>query len=87
MGHFHKRQKNIPGNLLRLKTEQFHHTDFLELQFDTATSIIQSLRMIKARGCKQRFKSDPLYLVRNCLVPATIRIYMQYYYTAVVVVV
>ena len=33
-------------------------TDFFELQFDTATLIIPSFRMIKAIGCKQRFKSD-----------------------------
>ena len=84
MGPFHKRQKNIS---LRDSKRSSFITDFFELQFDTATWIIQSLRMIKARGCKQRFKSDLLYLVRNCLVPATIRIYMQYYYTAVVVVV
>ena len=40
---------------MRLKTE---HTDFFELQFDTATLIIQSFRKIKDRRCKQRFKSD-----------------------------
>ena len=33
-------------------------TDFFELQFGTATLIIPSFRMIKARGCKQRFTSD-----------------------------
>ena len=40
-------------------------SDFFELQFDTATLIIQSFRMIKAtcRGCKQRFISDPLYVI------------------------
>ena len=53
-------------------------TDFFELQFDTTTLIIPSFRMIKARGCKQRFKSD---LLRNYLVPG--RVYMQYYYTVV----
>ena len=64
---------------MRLKTE---HTDFFELQFDTATLIIQSFRKIKDRRCKQRFKSDLLYSgVRKYLVPA--RIYMQYYYTVV----
>ena len=60
---------------MRLKTEQFHHS-FFELQFDTV--IIPSFRMGKAKGCKQRFKSD---LLRNYLVPG--RIYMQYYYTVV----
>ena len=44
-------------------------TDFFELTFDTADLISQSFRMIKARGCKQRFKSDQL---RNYLVPASI---------------
>ena len=43
-------------------------TDFFELQFDTATLIIQRFRMIKARGCKQRFKSDPLYVITCYLV-------------------
>ena len=74
MGLFHKRQKNII--LCDSKRSSFI-TDFFELQFDTATLIIQSFRMIVARGCKQRFKSDLLYLVRNYLVPATIRFYMQ----------
>ena len=50
-------QKAKKQNLVRLKTEQFHHR-FFELQFDTATLIIQSFRMIKARGYKQRFKTD-----------------------------
>ena len=45
---------------------------FFELQFGTATLIIPSFRMIKARGCKQRFRSDLF-----C------RIFMQYYYTVV----
>ena len=51
MGLFHKRQKNII--LCDSKRSSFI-TDFFELQFDTATLIIQSFRMIKARGCKQR---------------------------------
>ena len=38
---------------MRLKTEQFHHTDFFELQFDTAALIIQSFGMIKPRGCSR----------------------------------
>ena len=53
--------------------------------FDTATLTIQSFRMIKTRGCKQRFKSDKLYFVHNYLVPGRIRICMQYYYTTAVV--
>ena len=51
-------------------------TDFFELQFETASLIIPSLRKIKARSCKQRLKSD---LFRYYLVHGTI--YMQYYYT------
>ena len=78
MGPFHKRQKNI---LLCDSKRSSFITDFFELQFDTATLIIYSVRMIKARGCKQRFKSDVL---RKFPVPG--RIYMQYYYTTVVVV-
>ena len=80
MGPFHKRQKNI---LLCDSKRSSFITDFFELQFDTATLIIQSSRMIKARDCKQRFKSDLLYFVRNYLLPGRIRIYMQYYYTVV----
>ena len=76
MGPFHKRQKNM--NSRDSKRSSFI-ADFFELQFDAATLIIPSFRMIKARGCKQRFKSD---LLRNYLVPD--RIYMLYYYTAVV---
>ena len=35
--------------------------DIFELQFDTATLTIPSLRMtLQARGCKQRFKYDLL---------------------------
>ena len=75
MDPFHKRQKNII--LCDSKRSSFI-TDFFELQFDTATLVIPSFRMIKARGCKQRFKSD---LLRNYLVPVSI--YMQYYYTVV----
>ena len=74
-GHFHKRQKNI---ILWDSKRSSFITHFFELQFDTATLIIQSSRMIKARGCKQRFQSD---LLRNYLVAG--RIYMQYYYTVV----
>ena len=69
-------QKRKKTKILRdLKRSSFI-TDFFELQFDTATLIIQSFRMIKARGCKQRFKSD---LLRDYLVPG--RIYRQYYHT------
>ena len=64
---FHKRQKNV---ILRFKTEQFHHRFFFDL-FHTATLIIPSFRMSKARGCKQSFKSDLFY-----------GIYMQHYYTS-----
>ena len=72
-GPFRQRQKNI---FLSDSKRSSFITDFFELQFDTATLIIPSFRMIKARGCKQRFKSDLLY---------TGRVYnMQYYYTAVV---
>ena len=53
---------------MRLKTEQFHHTDFFELLFDTAALIIQSLRMTRARGCKQRFKSDLIHVITWYLV-------------------
>ena len=71
MGPFHGRQKNIllvGRNLTRLKREYLvvHYSYlvvFFQLQFDTATLIIPSFRMIKARGCKQRFKSDQLYFV------------------------
>ena len=63
MGPFHKRQKNII--LCDSKRSSFI-TDFFELQFDTATLIIQIFRIINARGCKQRFKSDPL---RNYVAP------------------
>ena len=52
-------------------------TDFFELQFDPATLIIQSFRMVEARGCKQRFKSDLLCIF---LIPGRMRISMQYYY-------
>ena len=55
MDPFHKRQENII--LCDSKRSSFI-TAFFELQFDTATFIIQSFRMIKARCCKQRFKSD-----------------------------
>ena len=72
MGPFHKRQKNII--LCDSKRSSFI-TDFFELQFDTTTLIIPSFRMIMARGCKQRFKSD--LLRSNYLVPN--RISMQYY--------
>ena len=41
-------QKAKKHNLVRLKTEQFHHR-FFELQFDTATLIIPSFRMAHAR--------------------------------------
>ena len=75
MGPFHKRQKNMV--LCDSKRTSFI-TYFFELQFDTATLIIPSFRMIQARGCKQRFKSD---LLRNYLVLG--RIYMQYYCTVV----
>ena len=74
MGPFHKRRKNI---ILRDSKRRSFITDYCELQFNTATLIIQSFRMIKARGCKQRFKSD---LVRNHLVPD---IHLQYNYTVV----
>ena len=60
-------QKAKRDNLMRFKTEQFHHK-FFYLLFDTATLIIPSFRMIKARGCKQSFKSDLLN-----------RIYTQHY--------
>ena len=60
MGLFHKRQKNII--LCDSKRSSFI-TDFFELQFDTATLIIQGFRMIKARGCKQRFKCNQLYVI------------------------
>ena len=49
-------------------------TDFFELQVDTATLIIPSFKLIKARGCKPRFQSD---LLRNYLVPG--RMYMLCY--------
>ena len=75
MGPFHKGQKSII--LCDSKRSSFI-TDFFQLQFDTATLIIQSFRMINARGCKQRFKSD---LLRIYLVPGRIRIYKQYYLT------
>ena len=65
MGPFHKRLKNII--LCDSKRSSFI-TAFFELQFDTATFIIQSFRMIKARGCKQRFKSDILYVITWYLV-------------------
>ena len=80
MGPFHKRQKKEKKILCDSKRSSFI-TDSSELQFDTATFIIQSFRMIKARGCKQRFKSDLIYLVRHDLVPG--RICMQCYYTVV----
>ena len=57
MGPFHKRQKDI---ILCDSKRSCFITDFFELQFETATLIIQSFRIIKARGCKQRFKSDLL---------------------------
>ena len=60
MGPFHNRQKNIII-LCDSKRNSFI-TYFFELQFDTATLIIQSFRRIKARGCKQSFKSDLLHL-------------------------
>ena len=57
---------------MRLNTEQFHHR-LSFTQFDTATLITPSFGIIKARGCKQRFKSDP----------PRIQDYFQYYYTVV----
>ena len=38
---------------------------FFKIQFDTAALIIHSFRMIKARGCKQRFESDLLRVEDN----------------------
>ena len=55
MGPLNKRQHNV---ILCDSKRSSLITDFFELQFDTATLIIQSFRMIKARGCKQMFKSD-----------------------------
>ena len=54
-GPFHQRKKIFIS--CDSKRSSFI-TDSLELQFDTATLIIPSFRMIKARGCKQRFKTD-----------------------------
>ena len=56
--------------LKRFKTEQFHHLFFLTLVWTKL--ILPSFRMIKARDCKQSFKSDLLLVYR---------IYMPYYYT------
>ena len=69
MDPFHKRQRNV---ILRDSKRSSFITYFFELLLDAATLIIPSSRMIKARGCMQRFKSDLLY-----------RIYTQHYYPAV----
>ena len=59
MGPLHERQKN---NLTQSHAEQFHAEQFehifFQLVFDTATRSILKLRMLKARGCTQRLKSD-----------------------------
>ena len=57
MGSFHKRQK-AKKKILRDSKRSSFITDFFKLHYDTAALIILSFRMIKARGCKQRFKSD-----------------------------
>ena len=66
-------QKAKKHNLSDSKRSSFI-TDYVELQFDTATLIIPSFRTTQARGCKQRFKSD---LLRDYLVPGKIRIYIN----------
>ena len=76
MGPIHNRQKNT---ILWYSIRSIFITDLFELQFDTATLIIPRFRMIKARGCKQRFKS--IYYVITWYVPG--RIYIQCYYTVV----
>ena len=65
MDPFHQRKKHI---ILRDSKRSSFIADFCLTQVCTATLIIQSFRMIKARGCKQRCKSD---LLRNYLVPGT----------------
>ena len=52
---------------------------FFKIQFDTAALIIHSFRMIKARGCKQRFESDLLYLVTWYL--GGLGLICEYYFT------
>ena len=75
MGPFHKRQKK--HKILCGSKRSSFITDFFELQFDTLTLIIPSLRMAQARGCRG---SNLIYsgVLRNHLVPD--RIYMQHYY-------
>ena len=65
MGPFHNRKKN---KSYAIQNGAASWQIFFELLFDTAT-FIPSFRMIKARSCKQSFKSDRLY-----------RIYVQHYY-------
>ena len=61
-----KKQKKTKKNMFLCDSKRSSLiTDFFELQFDTATLIIQSFRMIKARGCKQKFKSDILYVITD----------------------
>ena len=73
-------QKARKHNLMRLKTQQLHHS-FFELQFDTATLTIQSSTMIKAIEVANRGSNLIYIIVRNYLVPG--RIYMQCYYSVV----
>ena len=56
-GPFHRRQKSI---ILcdSKRSSSVTYEVFFYFQFDKATLIIPSFRMIKARGCKLRFKSD-----------------------------
>ena len=67
MGPFHNRQKNIII-LCDSKRNSFI-TYFLGLQFDTQTLIIHTeLQNDQARGSKQRFKADLLYVITWYLV-------------------
>ena len=59
-GPFSQKAEKKRQNLTQSKTDHFHHLFFVQLLFDTATLRILELRMLNARGCKQRLKSDVL---------------------------
>ena len=66
MAHSHTRQKIIVLYAIQTGAVATHCFLFFQLLFDTATLGIleaQKLRMLKARGCKQRLKSDLLYRI------------------------
>ena len=64
---FSKGKKNV---ILRDSKRSSFITYFFELQFDMATLINPSFRMMEARGFEQRFKSDlsGIYIISNTII-------------------